>query len=509
MSLSQLQGNRLPNTDSGSNWEDTYLRQGPDSRTAPTDPVSSAAAAAKANADRVASIGSAQRDGWRPIRVVALATSDGLLAALAVTLLAGEPLDVGVVVGVIALLALASVGAYRKSWGADTALSGVLARLLFAAITSIWLGSTLVHLLDGGQDISDPLLSALVLPLVWQLARRVNSIAAAQNRSRIVIVGPSELLNKLLRASNTRSSDEILGYFVSSPGVAPLESRDRYLGGPAALPGFLAAHAIDRVVIAGLEKESLAAAMRACDAAAVQIELHLPGLDGASIKSHLSFVSGVPVLRVREDAAPPWTYAVKRAIDVAGASCALVVLAPFLGLISIIALITQGRPLLFTQWRVGLCGEGFEILKFRTMSIDAEEQTSRFPAGVEAGLYSIGDAVSELKDVGRGHVTTFGAFLRATSLDELPQLWNVLRGDMSLVGPRPLRRFEHSGLDPSIAETRSRMRPGITGLWQVRGRSDVSWDERVNLDHIQVRNWTLREDVKILIETVPALFSGR
>jgi lipopolysaccharide/colanic/teichoic acid biosynthesis glycosyltransferase len=80
---------------------------------------------------------------------------------------------------------------------------------------------------------------------------------------------------------------------------------------------------------------------------------------------------------------------------------------------------------------------------------------------------------------------------------------------MSLVGPRPLRRFEHSQLDPSIAETRARMRPGMTGLWQVRGRSDLSWDERVNLDHVQVRNWTLRDDVEIMIETVPALFNGR
>jgi hypothetical protein len=106
-------------------------------------------------------------------------------------------------------------------------------------------------------------------------------------------------------------------------------------------------------------------------------------------------------------------------------------------------------------------------------------------------------------------ITKRRAFLRAPSLDELRGLLNVMRGDTSLVGPRPLHGSEDAKLETSVAETRSRMHLGMTRLWQVRGRSDLSWDERVNLDDVQVRNWSLRDGFEILIETVPALFNGR
>jgi exopolysaccharide biosynthesis polyprenyl glycosylphosphotransferase len=451
----------------------------------------------------------ARRGDWRQARVGGLALVDGLLALLVVTATAGRITGYAVVVSLVVPIALATVGAYRKAWSQDTTVSAMLARLLFAAILSMWVALVLVDLIAGARDLAAPLVASGVLPLMWLLTRSASGSPVAEAPLRVVIVGTGAMLEKLLATPDPRRDREVLGYFVSGPGFAPLESGRVCLGGCMALPNFLAAHPVDRVVIAGLEKDDLGRALRACDAAGAQIEMHVPGLDGACNRTHLSFVNGVPMLRVREEPAPQWSYAVKRAIDVVGASLGLLILAPALAVVALGARITQGGPVLFRQWRVGRHGRPFEIIKFRTMSVDAEVRTNGFAAGVATGTLSIGDAVSGLKHAAGSHVTKCGAFLRATSLDELPQLWNVLRGDMSLVGPRPLRHFEHAQLEPAIAERRSRMRPGMTGLWQVRGRSNVSWDERIKLDDVQVRNWTLRDDAEILIETVPALFSGR
>jgi exopolysaccharide biosynthesis polyprenyl glycosylphosphotransferase len=450
-----------------------------------------------------------RRGERRQVRVGGLALVDGLLSLLVVTTTAGRLTGYAVVVSLVAPIALATVGAYRKAWSQDTTLSAMLARLLFAAILAMWVAMMLVDLVAGARDLAAPLVASGVLPLMWLLTRSGSRSPVAEAPLRVVIVGTGAMLEKLLATPDPRHDRKVLGYFVSDPGFAPLDSGRACLGGCSALPDFLAAHRVDRVVIAGLEKDDLGRAMHACDAAGARIEMHVPGLDGASNRTHLSFVNGVPMLRVREEPAPQWSYAVKRAIDVVGASLGLLILAPVLALVALVSRVTQGGPVLFRQWRVGLHGRPFEIIKFRTMSVDAEVRTNGFAAGVATGSLSIGDAVSGLKRAAGTHVTRSGAFLRATSLDELPQLWNVLRGDMSLVGPRPLRHFEHAQLEPAIAERRSRMRPGMTGLWQVRGRSDVSWDERIKLDDVQVRNWTLRDDAEILIETVPALFSGR
>jgi exopolysaccharide production protein ExoY len=187
----------------------------------------------------------------------------------------------------------------------------------------------------------------------------------------------------------------------------------------------------------------------------------------------------------------------------------MVLLSPMFAAIFVVALVTQGRPVLFSQKRVGLAGREFEMFKFRTMEPNAEERTRSYADGVVGGIHGVASAVSELKNGARSHVTPLGAVLRKTSLDELPQLWNVWRGDMSLVGPRPLRKFEHDALDPWAAVERTRMRPGITGLWQVRGRDEIHWNERVNLDQAQVRNWRLVQDMKILVETIPAMLRGR
>jgi lipopolysaccharide/colanic/teichoic acid biosynthesis glycosyltransferase len=169
---------------------------------------------------------------------------------------------------------------------------------------------------------------------------------------------------------------------------------------------------------------------------------------------------------------------VKRAADLVVAAAALVVLSPVVGIVALLVLVLDGRPLLFTQRRSGQDGEPFVLHKFRTMSTESDDPTT---------------------DAQR--ITRLGGLLRSSSLDELPTLWDVVRGSMSLVGPRPLpERY----LDRYSAEQRRRLevRPGITGLAQVRGRNLLSWEERFALDVAYVENWSLAGDVKLLVETV-------
>lgn len=179
---------------------------------------------------------------------------------------------------------------------------------------------------------------------------------------------------------------------------------------------------------------------------------------------------------------------VKRLVDVVGAMIAMVVLAPFALSMAVIVRISLGRPILFLQDRPGRNGRLFKIIKFRTMSCDTD---------IEGRLQ---DDEARLGRVGRA--------IRSTSLDELPQLLNVLLGNMSLVGPRPLLP-EYLPLYSTRQSMRHLMRPGITGYAQVSGRNDLPWAQRLELDVWYVENWSLWLDFKILIRTVAVVFGRR
>jgi lipopolysaccharide/colanic/teichoic acid biosynthesis glycosyltransferase len=155
----------------------------------------------------------------------------------------------------------------------------------------------------------------------------------------------------------------------------------------------------------------------------------------------------------------------------------------------------------FRQARRGRGGSTFRIVKFRTMTADAEEQ--RFELG---GLNEVTGPLFKIRSDPR--VTRVGGFLRRTSLDELPQLWNVLRGDMSLVGPRPFVIHEADQI-VGWAGRRLDITPGITGPWQVMGRNDLTFDEMTTLDYVYVTNWSLWWDIKILIKTIPAVLARK
>lgn len=196
----------------------------------------------------------------------------------------------------------------------------------------------------------------------------------------------------------------------------------------------------------------------------------------------------------------------KRVLDVALAGPGLVVLLPVLALIALMIRLESRGPILFRQSRTGLGGVEFTCLKFRTMVADAEARLE----ALESRNESAGGVLFKIRSDPR--VTRLGRFLRKSSLDELPQLWNVVRGEMSLVGPRPLQRRDCerlASLDREAYIQRHSVPPGITGAWQVGGRSDVDSQRMLDLDINYVNDWSLRRDLCILLKTVGVVLLRR
>jgi lipopolysaccharide/colanic/teichoic acid biosynthesis glycosyltransferase len=190
----------------------------------------------------------------------------------------------------------------------------------------------------------------------------------------------------------------------------------------------------------------------------------------------------------------------KRALDVCGALILLVLLSWLFGLIALAIRLDSRGPALFRQRRIGRDGRPFELVKFRTMVENAETMVDSLRERSRDPNWLL------LDDDPR--VTRVGRILRRTSLDELPEFWHVLWGQMSLVGPRPLSEQDQRNV-PSWGGSRSEVPPGLTGLWQVTGRTMISFEDMVRLDCLYVKNWTLRRDLMLLVRTVPALLTAR
>jgi exopolysaccharide biosynthesis polyprenyl glycosylphosphotransferase len=237
-----------------------------------------------------------------------------------------------------------------------------------------------------------------------------------------------------------------------------------------------------------------------------QLEAHdaqlvvVPGLtDVSAARMNLRPVGGLPLVYVespRALLAMRWS---KRLFDVVGAAVVLLLAAPVMGLIALAIKIEDRGPVVFKQTRVGLKGQHFNFYKFRSMAVDAEQRLAQMQ-------HQGNDVLFKMKTDPR--VTRVGRLIRRLSLDELPQLLNVLEGKMSLVGPRPALPREVALYHQDV-HRRLDVRPGLTGLWQVSGRSDLSWDDTVRLDLYYVDNWSLLQDLMILTRTVGAVLNSR
>jgi exopolysaccharide biosynthesis polyprenyl glycosylphosphotransferase len=260
---------------------------------------------------------------------------------------------------------------------------------------------------------------------------------------------------------------------------------------------------IDTVVIAttGVDAAFTTRLMRRLADTGVHIELSFAVRDVAHDRLVVTERGRLAVAHVLPPIRDGWRAVAKRSFDVIAALGAMIVAAPFLALVAIAIKLDSPGPVFFRQQRVGRNGQPFAMLKLRSMVSNAEE--------LKAELASRNEAAGPLfKMLDDPRITRIGRRLRTTSLDELPQLWNVLRGDMSLVGPRPALPDEISAWTPDLHH-RLRVRPGLTGLWQISGRSDASFESYEHLDLYYTDNWSLARDLWIIARTIPAVIAQR
>jgi exopolysaccharide biosynthesis polyprenyl glycosylphosphotransferase len=273
------------------------------------------------------------------------------------------------------------------------------------------------------------------------------------------------------------------------------------LGSVGELPVLLAASGARVVVVCGyLTDAQFQQVVDTALAGGCQV-LSVPrSVEIAGVHPTMVWRRGQPLVELTAPSLKGWQLAVKRALDLVGATAGLIVLSPVFALLAVMVKLGSGGPILFRQERVGFGGQPFRMLKFRTMVNGADAAKSSV-----AHLNHSGDP-RLFKIPNDPRVTAMGRWFRRWSLDELPQLWSVLIGDMSLVGPRP---FFPSDLPLYQAHHFSRLgaKPGVTGLWQVSGRSDiVDFEEVVRLDTQYIREWSLLLDFEILLRTIPAVF---
>jgi exopolysaccharide biosynthesis polyprenyl glycosylphosphotransferase len=275
------------------------------------------------------------------------------------------------------------------------------------------------------------------------------------------------------------------------------------LGGFDTLGIVLAEHDVDRVIIAPgtSDADHILDAIRLVKALGVKVSV-LPRLFevvGSSVE--FDQIEGVTLLGLRRYGLSRSSALLKRGLDVVGSTALLLLLGPLMLVIAVAIRLDTRGPVFFRQWRVGRANVHFKIFKFRTMVEGADSQKAGLRPRNEAGggLFKIADDP---------RVTRVGRFLRRTSLDELPQLLNVLRGDMALVGPRPLV-VDEDRLVEGWQRRRLQLQPGMTGLWQIFGSARIPLNEMVKIDYLYGANWSVWLDVKILLRTVPFVLSRR
>ncbi|MCZ6624742.1 MAG: exopolysaccharide biosynthesis polyprenyl glycosylphosphotransferase [Deltaproteobacteria bacterium] len=218
-------------------------------------------------------------------------------------------------------------------------------------------------------------------------------------------------------------------------------------------------------------------------------------------RSHVDELDGVPVLTIRSGPQDSWQLVAKRLIDILGSAALLLALAPLFAAVALVIKFGSPGPVFFGQKRAGFSKRRFRLIKFRTMLDGADKQQQ-----ILEHLNEADGPVFKIKNDPR--ITPIGKFLRRFSIDELPQLFNVLKGDMSLVGPRPLPVRDADRIDVISHKRRFSIKPGITCLWQVNGRSNISFDDWVRMDLEYIDKWSLGLDMKILIKTIPVVLRG-
>lgn len=451
------------------------------------------------------------------------------VVALAGAFLGTETVFGEVVLGDLPLLALSiplwvvlayghrlyHLDSYRADYGVADEIGPVL------QMVTLWSWTTLLALSAVRADhVPVPQIAlfwamTLVLLVVLRSAARAFAARQVWYLQNAVIVGPvseaSAILQKILRhpewGINVVACLATHGEGRFSDRATHLLDLVPVVRGDTDVVELVKGLDVDRVMLAPALGESRRRIEVICGLSelGVHVDLVPSWSDVVGTRFDLHEMEGMPLLTMPRPSLGRSSFRLKRALDLAGSTVALVFLAPVLGACAIAIKLDSPGPVLFRQRRIGRDDQPFEVFKFRSMEIDADDRKDQiaqlnFHGGAnERGMFKIRDDP---------RITRVGRFLRRYSLDELPQLLNILRGDMSLVGPRPLIETEDRRIEGRFRR-RLDLTPGLTGLWQAHGRSEIPFEEMVSLDYLYVTNWSLWGDIKLLVRTCSAVVRGR
>ena len=420
-----------------------------------------------------------------------------------------EYIPVSLILTAILLVVYRMEGLYTPKRGTSwldevyTIFIGTLAGIaVMIVVTFFYRPQFYSRLLFGYAGISVTLtlsLGRLIVRQIWGSLR-----GRGIGVDRVLVVGAGEIGRAIMRSIMALPQ---LGYRVVGfiDDEVPEKSIGRFpsLGSTKDLPRLLQERTVDEVIITlpWTSHEVIIKMVAQCERVRVRARI-VPDLFQMSLsRVDVEEVGGIPLLGVKEVSIRGWNLALKRAIDVIVSATTLLLLSPLILLIAALTRLESPGPPLFRQTRIGRKGKPFTLYKFRSMRPEAEEELSKVGDLDEAeGVFF------KIREDPRR--TRVGKLLRRLSLDELPQMYNILTGEMSLVGPRPalpgeVERYEE------WHRRRLGVLPGLTGLWQVMGRSDLTFDEMVMLDLFYIENWALWLDLKIMLMTIPTVLSGK
>lgn len=336
--------------------------------------------------------------------------------------------------------------------------------------------------------------------------RTVERVKVRRARSRnVLIVGSGPRAEKLHRyiSDDSASNRAVMGFVDTNAEVRSTDIRHRLLGDLDRLEAILVGTVIDEVLIALPIRSRYAEiqeVIRTCERVGVESKYLADVFQSSLSQPRLEPAAGLPLVahKVAED---DFRLVIKRGIDVVGAAVGLVILSPAMFVIAAVIKFTSPGPALFSQYRYGYNRRLFKMYKFRSMVMEADRMQDE--------LEDLNEAEGPVFKIRRDpRSTAFGRFLRRTSLDELPQLINVLRGEMSLVGPRPLPTRDVRHFSESWLMRRFSVLPGLTCLWQISGRSNLDFDDWIALDLRYIDNWSLSLDLRVLARTIPVVIRG-
>jgi exopolysaccharide biosynthesis polyprenyl glycosylphosphotransferase len=382
-----------------------------------------------------------------------------------------------------------------------------LTRLFWSAFTTGLVVASLAFLLKQ-EYLSRPLvviycIVAFSMTAAFRVCLATGWFGLARGPHRVIVVGSGPEAERICRMvrHGMDSGLELVGV-IPEEKTAPVPPGAFRLGGIEDCEAIFRREIVDEIIFAVPRTKlfEVEAAFGAAEDLGIPTKLCLTFLPNRISRVSFERVGGTPMLSFSSAPGKPVQLALKRAFDIAVSASALVVCAPvFLIVAALIKLDSKG-PVFFRQKRSGLNGREFQMLKFRSMVTDAEEQLKVLEAKNE-----MSGPVFKIKDDPR--VTGIGRFIRKTSIDELPQFWNVLVGDMSVVGPRPLFDVKH--YDERWQVRRVSVKPGITCTWQISGRNEVDFSTWMKLDLDYIDGWSLGLDIKIFLKTIPAVLLGR